>query len=213
MCRQLSPNTFWMLRLLWSALVTHLPPSCFPLRSGSHLCCSTLWMLWVPWPTWFRNCFPLLCPHDFSSDCFNSRDFAPVSQLYLSPSTPLNSLPAWFYISLRLISTWLHSRLSPSWMLLSAWSRTCFVELSPTALWVLFPHDFTLVSNLSPSTLCSAWHDLHLFPTCLHLRLLSANVMGHFALFAVSPPPTTFNQPPPSTFAGSDLKHNEIKLI
>ena len=55
---------------------------------------------------------------------------------------------------------------------------------------------------------------LHLLPTCLHLSPPSPNVMGRFALFAVPPPPTTFNQPPPSTFAGSDLKFDtEIRLI
>ena len=68
-----------------------------------------------------------------------------------------------------------------------------------------------VISHWSPtyfpcSTLCSASHDLHLFPICRRLSPPSPNAMvGLHCLPA--------NQPPPSTFAGSDLKKQEIRLI
>ena len=137
-----------------------------------------LWVLWSAWSHFSSTCLPLhwnVCPHDFVL-------IALVRVIsHLSPTCtclPLCLLlhPRFFacVILLPLVSTCLHSHLSPSplWMLLSAWLRICLPQLSPTTLRVLCPHDFTLVSNLSPSTLCSAWHD---FTLVSHLSTLASS--------------------------------------
>ena len=96
--------------------------ACLPLVST---CLPALWMLWVLWSAWGRTSLPLVSHYtldfltgwrdDFSSDCFSSRDFALVS--HLSPSCTclslvsyctLDSLSAWFHMSLPLVSTCLH---------------------------------------------------------------------------------------------------------
>ena len=179
--------------MLWPTLFrTYL--ACLPCSAlcphdfwlASDLSPSALWMLWVLWSAWFRTCLPAVSRYT------------------------LDSLPAWFQACL-------HLSPSPLWMLLSAWFRACLPQLFPTILWVLCPYDFTLVSYLSPSTLCSASHD---FTLASHLSTLVSPFSQRHGSFCIvcgttttnHQPPTTFNQPLPSTFAGSDLNH-DIRLI
>ena len=217
-CLQVSPSTFWM---LWVEcfgprsvrMISGLSPTCLQLSPN------TLWMLWLsPTTLWIpcpQACLPLVstCPpfvSQYSVDALSAlvRAF-PCSCLplhstvsHLSPGTPfrtcsafvfyntLDSLPQWFHISL-----WLH--LSP---FASQYHSACTEHSGP--------HDFKLVSHLclplhSGWSQCRASHDFTLVPA-FHCKTPS---------FCMVCGTTTFNQPPPSTFACSGLKYHEVRLI
>ena len=197
---------------LWGALTPFmLGPHDLAFVSGLVFLQKTLWILWVLWSAWFRTCLPLLSQlspttsHDFRlvsvplvstcrlvhsgcSECFGPHDFAPVSHLS-PPVSRLSPSPLWML-----------------WVLSPAWFHTCLPVVSHSCLPLHSGFSARMISHLSPTCLpvrsgwsqCSAWHDVYTGPP-------SPNAMGRLALSAVPPPPTTFNQPPPSTFAGSDF--------
>ena len=134
----------------------------------SNLSPSMLWMLCPHDFTFVSHLSPLvLCPHDLHW---------PPTGLRLYPNClPLDSgcsAPMILHLSptcLRLSPTCL----STLWMLCRH-DFTLVSNLSPSMLWMLCPHDFTFISHLSPLVLCP--HDLHwpptglrLYPTCLPL--------------------------------------------
>ena len=147
MSLHLSPPCLPHLSLTLGALgrmSLHLSPPCLP--------------LWVPWAAWVYTCLPLVS----HSGCLGPHEFKLVS--HLSPT--LGSLGRMS----------LHSSppCLPLWVPWAAWVYTCLPHLSPTLVshtclphGFLGPHEFTLVSLLSPTLEALGRMSLHLSPTCL----------------------------------------------
>ena len=121
-----------------SGCLVHLSPPCLP--------------LWVPWAAWVYTCLPLVS----HSGCLGPHEFTLVSPL----SPTLGALGR--------MNVHLSRSLSPT---LVSHSGFLGPHLSPTCLplWVLGPHEFTLVSPLSPTLGALGRMSLHLSPPCLPL--------------------------------------------
>ena len=139
--------------------LVHLSPPCLP-----H---------WVPWAAWVYTCLPLV-----SHICLPhlSPTLGSLGRMSLHLSPPLGSLGR---MSLHLSAPCL-----PLWVPWAAWVYTCLPLVSHSGC--LGPHEFPLVSHLSPTCLPLV---SHLSPTCLpHLTLAShSGFLGPHEFTLVSP--------------------------
>ena len=148
----------------------------------------------------------MLRPHDFTfvSGLSFPHDFAIVSQY------TLGSLAAWFHICLPLVSACLSIHSGFSGRMISHLSPTC-LRLSPTSLWILWPHDFTLFCHLSPPCLplhfgYSGRMISHLSPSCL--PLVSHYILGSVAAwFHICLPLLSACLPLHSRYSGRMISH------
>ena len=201
-----SPTTVWI-----------LCPRDFRLVSTClHFSPNTLSMPWVLWPAWFSQelspiALEIFCAHDFKLVSTHLHLPPPCVPVHLGCSEcfgPLIShlfpscLPLHSAFSARMISG-----LSPACLPLhSGYCARMIPGLSPTCLQIhsrcsecFGPHDFVgffarMISHFSPST-------------CLPVHSPSLSERSGLHNFSL------VSQLSPSTFAGSDLKYHEIRLI